>query len=88
MASPLCRAAKPPFLGVTRERDEFEFIYPAILSVLADTSRTRLPLLATDEFQTVELRSIKAPGRRKILFLPLLGGYQQKRGKCSSPASY
>jgi len=59
--------ATPRILGVVTGRDEFEFLYRATLPELNGTARMWIPLPATDAFQTVELKSIDAPGRREIL---------------------
>jgi transglutaminase-like putative cysteine protease len=54
-------------LDVVTGRDEFEFLYRAALPDLSDTARMWLPLPDTDSFQTVEVKSINAPGRQTIL---------------------
>ena len=54
-------------LGVIKDRDEFEFIYRATLPEITEAARMWLPLPATDSFQTVEVKSIDAPGRRSVL---------------------
>jgi transglutaminase-like putative cysteine protease len=54
-------------LGVIRDRDEFEFLYRAKLPEITGTARMWLPLAATDSFQTVEVKSINAPGKQRIL---------------------
>jgi len=54
-------------LGVIRDRDKFEFLYRVKLPEIADTARMWIPLPATDPFQTVLVKSIIAPGKRKIL---------------------
>lgn len=59
--------APPELLGVLRGTDEFEFLYRATLPELTDTARMWIPLPATDAFQTVEVKSIDAPGRRETL---------------------
>ena len=54
-------------LGVIRDRDKFEFLYRVKLPKITDAARMWLPFPATDPFQTVEVKSISAPGKRKIL---------------------
>ena len=54
-------------LGVIRGRDEFGFLYRATLPEITGTARMWLPLASTDSFQTVEVRSINAPGKQSIL---------------------
>lgn len=53
--------------GVIRDRDAFEFRYRANLPELTEPARMWLPLPETDIFQTVEVLSIKAPGKQRIL---------------------
>ena len=59
--------APPELLGVIKGWDEFEFLYRAILPQITDTARMWIPLPTTDSFQTVEIKSIKAPGQLEIL---------------------
>lgn len=54
-------------LGVIKDRDEFEFFYRATLPQITGTARMWLPLAASDSFQTVEIKSINAPGKQSIL---------------------
>jgi transglutaminase-like putative cysteine protease len=54
-------------LGVIRDRDEFEFVYRVTLPQISDSARMWLPLAATDSFQTVEVKSIHAPGKQSKL---------------------
>jgi hypothetical protein len=54
-------------LRVIRDRDEFEFLYRATLPEITTSARMWLPLAATDSFQTVEVKSINAPGKHSIL---------------------
>ena len=63
----LLKEASEGHLGVIRERDEFEFLYRATLPEITATARMWLPLAATDSFQTVEVRSIDAPGKQSLL---------------------
>jgi len=62
------KEASQGHLGVVRGRDQFEFLYKATLPEITDTARMWAPLPATDAFQTVEVKSIKAPGQRRILY--------------------
>lgn len=54
-------------LGVIREQDAFEFLYRTTLPEIKGTARMWLPLAASDAFQTVDLKSINAPGKQTIL---------------------
>jgi transglutaminase-like putative cysteine protease len=59
--------ASDVLLGVIRDRDEFDFYYHATLPKMAEPARMWLPLPANDTFQTVAIKSIDAPGQRRIL---------------------
>ena len=59
--------AAPELLGVITERDEFDFLYRAPLPELTESARMWIPLPTSDAFQTVEIKSIDAPGKRQIL---------------------
>jgi hypothetical protein len=75
------KKASEGHLGVLRGQDEFEFLYRATLPKITAAARMWLPLAATDSFQTVEVKSITAPGKQttlqerehgnKVLFLEL-----------------
>jgi transglutaminase-like putative cysteine protease len=54
-------------LGVLKGRDEFEFIYRAAIPRITEPARIWLPLATSDRFQTVEITSIKAPGKQSML---------------------
>ncbi len=53
--------------GVIRDRDEFEFLYRAVLPEITEAARMWLPQPATDSFQTVEIKSVSAPGKQTVL---------------------
>lgn len=59
--------APPELLGVITGQDQFEFLYRVTLPQISDTARMWIPLPSTDSFQTVDIKSIEAPGKRKIL---------------------
>jgi transglutaminase-like putative cysteine protease len=59
--------ASPLLLGVIAGHDEFEFLYRAKLPEITDSAQMWIPLPSTDSFQTVEIKSIKTPGKREIL---------------------
>ncbi len=59
--------APPELLGVLRGHDEFEFLYRATLPPITGPARMWIPLPATDPFQTVEVKSIDAPGKQEVL---------------------
>jgi transglutaminase-like putative cysteine protease len=61
------KGAPPELLGVITGRDEFEFLYRATLPQMSEEARMWIPLPSTDAFQTVEIESIDAPGRRRTL---------------------
>jgi transglutaminase-like putative cysteine protease len=63
---PVDRASEGHF-GVIRNRDAFEFRYWAKLPKLAAPARMWLPLPETDVFQTVEILSLSAPGKQRII---------------------
>ena len=60
-------AASQHLLGIITGHDEFEFLYRAKLPEITDTARMWLPFPATDSFQTVKVKDIKAPGKRRVL---------------------
>jgi transglutaminase-like putative cysteine protease len=61
------KEASAGHLGVIKGRDEFEFLYRGTLPQITGTARMWLPLAASDPFQTVEIKSISAPGKQSIL---------------------
>ncbi len=61
------KEASEGHLGVIRERDQFEFFYRATLPEITATARMWVPLATTDPFQTVEVKSIQAPGTQSVL---------------------
>ncbi len=65
--------ATPQLLGVISGQDQFEFQYRTTLPELMDTARIWIPLPKSDDFQTVEITSIRAPGKQHILQEPTYG---------------
>ncbi|MHC4415375.1 MAG: transglutaminase-like domain-containing protein [Planctomycetota bacterium] len=65
--------ASPRLFGVITDRDEFEFLYRAKLPEITDTAHMWLPLAATDSFQTVDIKVVNAPGKRRVLEEPKHG---------------
>lgn len=59
--------APPELLGVIKGTDRFEFLYRATLPDIPDSAQMWIPLPTTDSFQTVEVKSINAPGEWEIL---------------------
>jgi transglutaminase-like putative cysteine protease len=59
--------ASPLLLGVIRGHDQFDFLYRVTLPQITGPARIWLPLPTTDSFQTVEVKSIDAPGQRQVL---------------------
>jgi hypothetical protein len=53
--------------GVIENEDAFEFVYKVTLPSMEKSARMWLPIPISDKFQTVELRSIEAPGTRTML---------------------
>ncbi len=60
-------AASNALLGVLSGTDTFEFRYRATLPEIKAAARCWLPLAASDEFQTVTVKSIETPGERRVL---------------------
>ena len=61
------KGAPPELLGVIKDRDQFEFLYRTKLPKIREEARMWIPLPISDAFQTVEIKSIEAPGKREIL---------------------
>jgi len=59
--------ASRALLGVVDDNDRFEFLYQVTLPQLTDAARMWIPLADSDEFQTIEVREIRAPGDYTIL---------------------
>jgi len=57
----------PRLLGVITDQDEFDFLYHVTLPQINDRAEMWLPLVSTDSFQTVDVRSINAPDKRRVL---------------------
>jgi len=54
-------------LGVIEGLDEFEFVYHATVPELTGNGRMWIPMPESDEFQTIEEKSISIPGRHRML---------------------
>jgi transglutaminase superfamily protein len=65
--------AAPELLGVVADRDEFDFLYRATLPTMTENARMWIPLPTTDAYQTIDVKSIDAPGQREILQEPKHG---------------
>jgi transglutaminase-like putative cysteine protease len=73
--------ASQHLLGVITDRDVFEFLYRATLPEITKNARMWVPLAVSDAFQTIDIKSIRAPGKQttlnelnygnKVLFLEL-----------------
>lgn len=59
--------ASTTLLGVVEGTDSFDFVYQATLPEIRDAARMWIPIPRSDKFQTVEVRSIRVPGRRETL---------------------
>ncbi|MCP4151393.1 MAG: transglutaminase domain-containing protein, partial [bacterium] len=68
-------------MGVIKGNDQFEFRYFAVLTALKSKAQMWIPIPATDNFQNVTIKKIKAPGKtreikdkrhgNKVLYLEL-----------------
>ncbi len=59
--------ASNTLLGVRNAPDAFEFRYQATLPEITGSARCWIPIAASDAFQTVTVKSIRAPGTQKTL---------------------
>ncbi len=59
--------ADQQLLGVLTGQDAFEFRYQATLPAITGPAKCWLPLAASDEFQTVAVKSIDVPGKQQTL---------------------
>jgi len=59
--------AESALLGVIEDEDRFEFVYQVTLPELRDNARMWIPLPSSDMFQSIEMKEIKAPGKRRFL---------------------
>lgn len=59
--------ASRDLLGVIEGSDEFEFYYNVVLPEIKEEARIWIPIARSDEYQTIEVLSIKAPGKQTIL---------------------
>jgi len=59
--------ASNELLGVIEGTDTFEFRYEARVPELSGQAKMWLPIATSDRFQTVELTSLMAPGKRQML---------------------
>ncbi|ERM81805.1 hypothetical protein P872_07745 [Rhodonellum psychrophilum GCM71 = DSM 17998] len=59
--------ATSDLLGVVEVEDEFEFYYQSELPEITEWAKMWIPIAKTDTYQTVELISMKAPGKQRIL---------------------
>ncbi|MFW6163271.1 MAG: transglutaminase-like domain-containing protein [Planctomycetota bacterium] len=65
--------ASPRELGVLTGRDEFDFLYRAILPDITGPARAWLPLPQTDRWQTVTTNFIDVPVEQRVLEEPEFG---------------
>ena len=56
----------PRLLGVVRGEDEFEFLYRAHIPKITGTARMWLPLASSDDYQTVQVKSMRTPGEHRV----------------------
>jgi hypothetical protein len=59
--------ASRALLGVIEGKDQFEFTYHAALPDMKERSRMWIPIAQSDDYQTVTLVSLKAPGKQHML---------------------
>lgn len=59
--------ASRDLLGVIEGEDQFEFRYAVELPEISGKARIWVPIATTDDFQTVEVLSIKAPATQRVL---------------------
>lgn len=59
--------ASSALLGVVEGKDEFEFKYQATLPDMNATSGMWIPIAKSDDYQSVTLVSLKAPGKQHML---------------------
>lgn len=59
--------ASNELLGVIEGTDRFEFFYKFQIPEIKDSARMWIPLAASDPFQSVEIKSQKTAGKKKIL---------------------
>jgi len=59
--------ASADLLGVIEGEDQFEFRYRSELPEIEDQAKMWIPIAKSDDFQTVKLISLKAPGKQVML---------------------
>jgi len=59
--------ASTELLGIIEDKDEFEFRYHVELPEITDKADIWIPIAQSDSFQIVELITLKAPGKQKML---------------------
>ncbi|MEX2591728.1 MAG: transglutaminase domain-containing protein [Anditalea sp.] len=59
--------ASSDLMGVIEGKDEFEFRYQAKLPEITEEAKIWIPIAKSDSFQTVELISLKVPGKQEML---------------------
>ncbi len=59
--------ASPELLGVKKGLDQFEFKYSAKLPTIKNSARMWIPLPSSDQFQDVEIKINKSPGKSSVL---------------------
>lgn len=60
-------AADPKHLGLITGEDQFTFIYRFQIPALTEQAHLWLPMPSSDQFQTVAVQSINAPGKQQML---------------------
>ena len=54
-------------LGVIEGRDKFEFYYKVVLPEIKEKAEMWIPIARSDEYQTIEVLSLEAPGKHVML---------------------
>jgi len=59
--------ASRELLGVVEGTDQFEFTYQATLPEMKESAKMWVPIPSTDDFQTIKVNRIEAPGKHQML---------------------
>jgi transglutaminase-like putative cysteine protease len=54
-------------LGVIEDKDEFEFYYKVTVPEITEAARIWIPIASSGPYQEIEVKSIKTPGKQKII---------------------
>lgn len=59
--------ASSDLLGLVEGEDEFEFRYESVLPELTEETKMWMPIAQSDNFQTITITSLNAPGKQQML---------------------